>query len=304
MNKFDWLDLDAKLLKLLVTVVDTGSVTQAAHQLGVTQSAVSHLLEKLRAITGDPLFVKSGRGIAATAQAEALAGRARSLLGELERFAHSESFDPARWRAQVTIAANDFQRELLLPALMHKLRIQAPLLTLRVIPSDIPSLEMLRQEHCQLVISPRPPEATDVMQKRLFVDRYRVYYDAHTRQAPMKKTDYLGASHATVMYSPQRALDLDQHLERQGVHRQFQIMVPGFSALPAFLRGTDLLITAPSMLSHSLLQEFANCDVPVPCPSMPMFMVWHLRYQSDPAHKWLRHQVETLIHKKQKPMTQ
>jgi DNA-binding transcriptional LysR family regulator len=124
-------------------VVDTGSVTQAAHQLGVTQSAVSHLLEKLRAITGDPLFVKSGRGIAATAQAEALAGRARSLLGELERFAHSESFDPARWRAQVTIAANDFQRELLLPALMHKLRIQAPLLTLRVIPSDIPSLEML-----------------------------------------------------------------------------------------------------------------------------------------------------------------
>ena len=304
MNKFDWLDLDAKLLKLLVTVVDTGSVTQTAHRLGVTQSAVSHLLDKLRAITGEPLFVKSGRGIAATAQAEALAIKARNILGDLERFAHAESFDPARWRTQLTIAANDFQRELLLPALMQKLRAQAPLLTLRVIPSNIPSLEMLRQEQCQLAISPRPPEATDVMQKRLFVDRYRVFYDAKVRKAPSKKSDYLAAQHATVMYSPQRVLDLDQHLDNHGIHRKFQILVPGFSALPGFLRGTELLVTAPSMLSRSLMHEFASTEVPVPCPSLPMYLVWHLRYQNDPAHKWLRQQVESLVSKKTQAMTQ
>jgi DNA-binding transcriptional LysR family regulator len=297
MNKLDWLDLDAKLLRLLVTVIDTGSVTQASHQLGVTQSAVSHLLDKLRAITGDPLFVKSGRGIAATAQAEALAVRARSLLGDLERFAHAESFDPAKWRTQLTIAANDFQRELLLPALMKKLRSQSPGVTLRVIPSDIPSLEMLRQEHCQLAISPRPPEATDVMQKRLFVDRYRVFFDGQVRKAPSKKSDYLLALHATVMYSPKRALDLDQHMIDQGIHRQFQVMVPGFAALPGFLRGTDMLVTAPSMLSGSLMQEFASTEVPVPCPSLPMYMVWHLRYQNDPAHQWLRKQIESLTRK-------
>ena len=51
MSNFDWLDLDAKLLRLLVTVVDTGSITGAAQRLGVTQSAVSHLLDKLRGIT-------------------------------------------------------------------------------------------------------------------------------------------------------------------------------------------------------------------------------------------------------------
>ena len=66
MSKFDYSDLDSHLLKLLVAVVEVGSVTGAAQRLEVTQSAVSHLLDKLRAITGDPLLVKSGRGIVAT----------------------------------------------------------------------------------------------------------------------------------------------------------------------------------------------------------------------------------------------
>ena len=76
----DYADLDGRLLKLLLAVVETGSITGAALQLGVTQSAVSHLLDKLRAITGDPLFVKSGRGIVATQRALLLAVHARELL--------------------------------------------------------------------------------------------------------------------------------------------------------------------------------------------------------------------------------
>ena len=56
MSKFDWSDLDARLLQLLVAVVEVGSITGAAQRLGVTQSAVSHLLDKLRVITGDPLL--------------------------------------------------------------------------------------------------------------------------------------------------------------------------------------------------------------------------------------------------------
>src|SRR3989338_7293136 len=98
MNESDGSGLDARLLQLLLTVLDTGSVTAAAQRLGVTQSAVSHGLDRLRAITGDPLFVKAGRGIVATARAEALALPARELLGALERFARLGSFDPVRWQ--------------------------------------------------------------------------------------------------------------------------------------------------------------------------------------------------------------
>src|SRR5215207_9937574 len=134
MSKIDWSALDARLLQLLVAVVEEGSVTGAAARLGVTQSAVSHLLDKLRAITQDPLFVKNGRGIVATARAEEMAPQARELLHALRRFAQPADFDPSRLETTLTIAANDFQRDLLLPRFMARLREQAPGVVLRVIP--------------------------------------------------------------------------------------------------------------------------------------------------------------------------
>ena len=294
MSNFDWLDLDARLLRLLVAVVDTGSITAAAQRLGVTQSAVSHLLDKLRGITGDALFTKSGRGIVATARALTLAERARELLGDLERFAQSEDFDPAHWQTTFTIAANDFQRDALLPALMQRLRQKAPGVVLRVIASDVPTPEMLRQQQCQLIISPRPPEGTDIVQKRLFEDRYRVFYDAEVRSAPPTRQAYLDAEHVTVLYAPQRPLDLDRHWQAQGIERRFRVMVPGFAGLPSFIRGTPLLATVPGLLSQHLMRGLAHAEVPLPCPAMPMYMIWHLRHQQDAAHRWLRSQLEAV----------
>jgi len=295
MSKFDHLDLDGHLLQLLLAVVEAGSVTGAAQRLGVTQSAVSHLLDKLRAITGDPLFVKSGRGIVATARAEELAAEARELLRQLQHFAHSAEFDPARWQATYTIAANDFQRDLLLPALAARLRESAPGLALRIIPSAIPRLDMLRNDECQLVISPRPPEGSDIVQKRLFEDQYRVFYDPEVREAPRDEAEYLAADHATVVYEPRRSLDLDQHLAAKGLQRRFAIMVPTFSALPGFLRGTPLLATVPSLLARQTFTGLASCPPPVSCPTMPMYAIWHARYQQDAAHRWLRAQLEAVV---------
>lgn len=288
MSNFDWSDLDARLLQLLVAVVEAGSITGAAQALGVTQSAVSHQLDKLRAITGDALFVKSGRGIVATARAAGLAVQARELLRQLQGFAQSGAFDPARWKGTVTIAANDFQREVLLPTLAQRLREQAPGLALRIIPSDVPSLEMLRDGVCDLAISPRPPEGSDIVQKRLFEDRYMVYFDASVRTAPTTLQDYLAADHITVVYEPRRTLHLDRTLEARGLHRRFAVMVPGFGALPAFLRGSPLLATAPSLLAGRFMAGFGSCEVPVPCPPLPMYLIWHRRHQDDAAHRWLR----------------
>ncbi|HRO62135.1 MAG TPA: LysR substrate-binding domain-containing protein, partial [Burkholderiaceae bacterium] len=236
-----------------------------------------------------PLFVRAGRGIVPTPRAEALGTRARELLTALERFAGPDAgFDPARWQATVTIAANDFQRDALLPPLAATLRRQAPGVRLRVIPSDVPSLRMLRDEDCQLVISPRPPEGSDIMQKRLFEDRYRVFYDPAMREAPRDRSDWLAAVHVTVRYETGRQLDLDQWLEARGLERRFAVLVPGFAGLPAFLRGSELLATAPGLLGEHLLRDFASVPVPVRCPALPMYMVWHRRFHHDPAHRWLR----------------
>jgi len=294
MSSFDHLDLDGHLLRLLLAVIEEKSITRAAEQLGVTQSAVSHSLDKLRAITGDPLFVKSGRGIVATARAEAMAAQARALLDAMHGLAAPSAFDPATLDQVLTVAANDLQRELLLPALLRRLRAQAPRLRLRVIASNVPDAAMLREDHCQLVITPRPPDSGDILQKRLFSDRYVVFHDAGTRAAPADSDDYLAADHATVIYEPNRLLDIDRWLAGRGVQRRFAVVVPGFGALPAFLRGSPLLATLPSLAGDALMTGCTAAPLPFDCPELPMYMVWHRRHQDDAMHRWLRDELQAV----------
>ena len=295
MSQFDYLDLDGHLLRLLLAVFEEGSITKAAQRLDVTQSAVSHLLDKLRGITGDKLFVKSGRGIVPTVHARELAIRARALLDGMRGFSHAAGFNPATLAVTVTIAANELQRDLLLPAFLRYVRAEAPGFALRVIPSGVPPAEMLREEHCQLVITPRPPEGSDILQKRLFEDRYRVFYDASQRDPPRTRDEYLAAEHVTVLYEPRRGLAIDEALLERGVNRRFVAEVPGFAGLPAFLRGGTLIATLPSLLRAHLLHGLDIAPVPVECPAMPMYMVWHLRHQTDPVHRWLRQNLEMVV---------
>jgi DNA-binding transcriptional LysR family regulator len=288
----DHRELDGRLLQLLVAVVEERSVTRAAERLGVTQSAVSHLLDKLRAIVGDPLVAKAGRGIVPTVRAEALAARARTLLDDLRAFATPEGFDPATLVTTFTVAANDFQSGLLLPPLLQRLRAQAPGVALRVMPSGVPQAGLLRGESCQLVISPRRPEAADVLQQRLFADRYAVFFDGDRRQAPRDLADYLAAEHVTVVHEARGRLDIDRVLaDELRLERRVVVSVPGFAGIAPFLRGTPHLATQPSLLGRELLRGLASAPPPLALPEMPMFMLWHARRQSDPVHRWLRAQV-------------
>ncbi|GAA0747210.1 LysR family transcriptional regulator [Ideonella azotifigens] len=288
MNAIDHLDLDGHLLALLLAVHEEGSVTRAAQRLDLTQSAVSHGLDRLRAIVGHPLFVKSGRGIAPTAQADLLAGRARRLLDELRGFSLAAGFEPARLQACITVAANDLQRDLLLPRLLRRLRSQAPGLTLRVMDSGAPEPATLREQACQLILTPRPPEGADLMQKRLFEDAYRVFYDPACRAAPQGLADYLAAEHVSVLYAPRRTLAVDDWLAAQGVARSIVATVPGMAGLGAMLRGSAWLATAPSLLAQGALASLASVAPPLATPPLPMYAVWHLRHQEDPVHRWLR----------------
>jgi DNA-binding transcriptional LysR family regulator len=295
MSAIDHSDIDGRLLQVLLAVTEERSVTRAAARLDVTQSAVSHQLDRLRAITGDALFVKSGRGIVPTARAEALAVHARRLLDELRAFAEGGSFDPAAFEGTVTIAANDLQRDLLLPLLLRHARTRAPGLALRIVPSGVPSAEMLRDGDCLLAVTPRPPDAADVMQRRLFDDRYLVYYDAAARPAPASLDDYLAAEHVAVHHETRGRLDIDRFVDERGIRRRFAVTVAGFSGVAPFLRGTPFVATLPGLLRASLLRGFATVAPPLPTPPMPMFMLWHQRHQADPMHQWLRDELLAVV---------
>jgi DNA-binding transcriptional LysR family regulator len=286
------LDIDGRMLRTFLAVLETGSVTAAADRLGLTQSAVSHALERLREVLGDALFVKSGRGIAATARAEALAAPARRLLEDLERLGRPPQFAPERTELALTVAANDFQRDLLLPALQRRLTARLKSLRLIVIPSRAPTAEMLREGRCDLIVTPRPPEASDILQKRLLTDRFVCFFDPRERAAPATLADYLAARHVTVAYEDGRRLEFDELLEARGLSRTVGVAVPNFSGIGAFLRGTDMLASVPSLLRVGPLGGFGIAPLPVSVPDLSMYAVWHRRRHDDPEHAWLRAQLE------------
>lgn len=295
MSEIDHLDLDGHALRLLVAVAETGSITRAAQRLELTQSAVSHALDKLRAITGDALFVRSGRGIVATAQAQVLVQRARVLLDELRAFSQAAGFDPSRWSGVLTVAANDLQRDLLLPALLRRLRQQAPDLALRVIPSGAPRAALLRDGGCDLVITPRPPDGSDIVHKRLFEDHYAVFFDAAERTPPASLAEWLVAEHVTVRYEDGRGLDIDDYFTRRGLVRTLVATVPGFAGIAAMLRGGPWIATLPTRVAGDALRGLAMAPLPAEAPSMPMYAVWHRRLHEDPAHRWVRAELDGVV---------
>ena len=300
MNQIDHLALDGHALRLFLAILEEGSITAAAGRLGLTQSAVSHSLQKLRLVLNDPLFVKSGRGIVATAHARAMAEPARDLLLKMKEFASGARFVPSEARLSLTIAANDFQCNLLLPTLFRSLEAKIARINLRIIPSQAPSLNLLRDNHCDLLISPRPPAGSDIMQKLLLRDEYVCFYDPQARAAPHDAKDYLAARHVSVVYPDSGRLHFDLSLEAIGIERDIAVAVPSFSGVPEFLRGSTMLASLPSLLRSHAMRDFAQAALPLEASAagafreLPMYMVWHRRYQSDPAHVWLRGELETV----------
>jgi len=217
----------------------------------------------------------------------------------MRSFAGGVTFAPAQAQLSLTIAANDFQRDLLLPRFFGHVAEQVKSLNLRVIPSQSPSPAMLRENRCDLLITPLPPSGVDIVQKRLLRDHYVCYYDPATRAAPANRNAYLAARHITVVYTDNERLDFDRRLAANGFHRDIAISVPSFSGVPSFLHGTQMLASMPSLLAAGVMRGFAHVQIPLASRTrtlaeLPMFMVWHQRYQKDLAHRWIRSQLEAV----------
>lgn len=291
MKTIDQSNLDARSLEVFVTVLRENSVSRAADALGMSQSAVSHTLERLRRALGDPLFVKSGRGITPTRYARKTGPHVQQILDELRALPEGPPFDPATAEFTFTIAANDYQRDLLLPPLMRALASKAPGIRLQVMPSGIPGPEMLRDDVCDLIITPHAPDTGDIVQKSLLRDRMVIFYDDAYRLPPRDLAEYLRARHVDVLFGTGEYTGLENTLQTRGLSRHIVVTVSNFSGLPEFLRGTDLLASAPSRMRHQLLRGFATAPLPFDYREVNLLMVWHQRYHSDAGHRWLRNEL-------------
>lgn len=291
MKKIDHLDLSGNSLRTFQVVMEEGSVSRAAERLGVSQSAVSHTLDKLRQALGDPLFVRSGRNITATHRAISLYEPVRDILDGLKGLTDEREFDPLQQPMEFTIAASDFSRDLIFPALLTEFRQRGIDIVLNFIPAaGFPTPEQLRKGESNLLLNPFPPDGPDIYQKRLFDAEMTCFYDADQRDAPRSDADFQCADYVEVDFKNlaevMKQLPGSEHLKPR-------VTVPSFSDTARFLRNSDMLTIQLSLMKQVYFQDFARA--PLPCSTQPltMYMAWHKREHTDPAHQWLRGEIES-----------
>src|SRR5438552_4013133 len=129
--------LDLNLFLLLHTVLEENSTTRAAKRLSVTQSAVSNGLARLRVSLGDPLFVRSGRGLVPTPRATALRPLLAQAIGQLATAAEGgDVFAPEASTRRFTLAAGDNHQAREVPLIAAAFARELPRADLRVVSTD------------------------------------------------------------------------------------------------------------------------------------------------------------------------
>lgn len=263
----------------------------AAERLEVTQSTVSHSLSKLRKILGDPLFVRSGQGLTPTETALALKAPVLNVLDSLQSLTDLRPFTPQSEKMHFVVAANDMQRDLIFPRLLHAAWNDNIDLTMELRPSGVPSVGFLRDARCDLILTPLPPDAPDLIQIRLFSGDMKVFYDASKRQPPKTLKDYLESEHVAVQFALGGSSDEVIVSQELSAPVKSKVSVSNFAGIPPFLKGTPLLTTQLEFMAETSLHELAMADIPFNADQVSVFMVWHQRSSNDPAHKWLRDQI-------------
>ena len=291
-------ELDGRALALLIAVYEEGSVTRAAPRLGLSPSAVSHALDRLRMILGDALFVREGRGITPTAHMAEIVDQARTLLAGLEQLGKRADFDPSAVEGEFVIAANDYQRDLLLPDLLRAVRRDMPGLDLRVIFSGFANIDLLRKRQCELVLTPDPPDGTEFMQRPILEDHYACFYDPITTTPPTDLDDYMTRPHAKVVFTADEISHLDRVLLSTHGERRIVLKVASFAAIASMLPGTDIIATLPSRLGQTTLTHLASGPCPAPTLPLLLHLVWHRRDHERPLSRHMRSLIREIARRK------
>ncbi len=288
MRKIDYLALDGQSLTTFLTVLEETSVSRAADRLGVSQSAVSHTLGKLRKVFDDPLFVRVGRGIEPTARAIALCTPVETVLDGLRSLTDQRDFDPLVEEMEFTVAANDFPTQLIFPKLLKDLNEEGIDLRIRFIPSGIPSASTLRASRYRLLITPMPPDDPDLVKESLVRSRMAVFFDPKIRKPPATWEQYVASEHVEVQFSDTEASIMALPSVDISGFTPPRITVPNFGSLAHMIIGTDRITTQLDVMKRGLLGDLEVSPLPIDTKPVDLFLVWHSREHDDPAHQWFR----------------
>jgi DNA-binding transcriptional LysR family regulator len=295
----DLADIDLNLLVAFDALAEAGHVTRAAAKLGVSQSALSHSLRRLRELTGDPLFTRAPGGVRATPRAVAMRGPVRDALQALrDAVRRPPEFDPAIAERRFHVAGPDLFHWLLAPALAADLLGAGPGIAL-VIRPDPPGhalIDALDRGDLDVAIVPAAPwasvpERADLVLQSLFHDDYRCFVRRDhpaLRDGTLSLDAFLAADHLLVAPSGDGEGFVDGLLAARGLRRRVRAWVPSFPLAPRLLETTDLVLTAPTSLWRAAGPGVLAIDPPLPIPGHGLAALWHRRVSADPGHRWLR----------------
>ncbi|HSI05496.1 MAG: LysR family transcriptional regulator [Myxococcota bacterium] len=290
--------IDMNLALVLHALLEERSVSRAGKRLALSQSATSHALARLRHLLGDPLFVRTPRGLVPTARAEAMAGTLASALSAIEStFFAPIGFDPLTARRTFRIGSSDYAEHIIMPVLMGKLASAGP--NMDIWARSPPADDGLALANAELDLMIAPPEIYAGRAGVRSVDLWRDEFVVVMRKGhPLARrrltvARYAEAQHAFIAPSGRPGGAVDDALAKVGRSRHIAFTTANFLVAPQVVAKTDLIITLASRIARVFMRRLPLVQVPPPValPGFRVAMVWHERTDTDPAHRFLREQL-------------
>ncbi|TAA43502.1 LysR family transcriptional regulator [Pseudoxanthomonas winnipegensis] len=288
---------DLNLLIALDALLASGSVAGAARRLGLSPSAMSRTLTRLRDTTGDALLVRAGRQMVLTPYAEALRDRARTAVEDARAVLQPPptTLDLATLQRVFTLRANDGFIEAFGPRLIAAVAHAAPGVQLRFAAKPQKTAAPLRAGEADLEIGVLNAMGPEVRVQALFRDHFvGVVRAGHPLAGPREVTaqDYVAHGHVVASRHAREHGPVDDALARLGLRRRIVAVVPGFPAAVAVARASDLIALVPASCAASQCTADAAAlhafGLPVPLAGITVSQMWHPRLHGDAAHRWLR----------------
>jgi DNA-binding transcriptional LysR family regulator len=286
---------DLNLLPVFEALLRHGNVTRAAADMGLTQSAMSSALGRLRRQLGDPLFVNTRAGMLPTPRALELAPTLTDALAMVRRALNGrDAFDPRRTARSLRVYMTDVGETVLLPKLMRHLDQQSP--QLRLETAQLPAAELaVRMEtgDIDLAVGYLPQLREKVHRARLFEEHYvcmtRPDHPLGRRGALTLK-EFLSARHVLISSMGSGHQQLERALAEHGVEENVALRVPHFVVIPLIVAGTDLIVSLPAHVADvwTHLVKMKVHPLPIRIPSFDVSLYWHPRVENDAANRWLR----------------
>lgn len=290
MNNITGLDLN--LLKALDALLDERNVTRAAQKLSLTQPAVSSMLNRLRQMFDDPLFVRVSHGIIPTERALALAAPIKQILADVTCLIQPQNVNPLEMQTTFKVAANDNDMHVVGLPFVLALKQAAPRVNVAFLSFHQLNVQAMMEKGELDLMLIDPVNAPAVLHSRtLYQERYVcVMRKGH----PAAKHGYLtldqfcALEHVLVSYQGgQFAGVTDEALAKLGRSRRVSLSITSFLLLPNILQQSDFIAVAPAY-SVRALDNLIVLDPPITIPGYTKIMAWHERNHRDPIQQWLR----------------